>query len=158
MTIIIETAGVGDAEELLALQKLAYREPAGRYDDFDIPPMTQTLEQMREDLASHLYLKAIQAGRVVGAVRGRCQGGTCHIGRLIVHPEFQGQGLGQRLLREVEARFPEAQRCELFTGHLDNRNLHIYEKCGYVAFDEVPENDRLTLIYLEKRRGTQKGA
>ncbi len=93
----IENATPADAEELLALQKLAYREEAERYDDFSIPPMLQTLEGMRADLASHLYLKAMLDGRAVGAVRGRCDEGTCYVGRLIVHPDFQGRGLGQRL-------------------------------------------------------------
>lgn len=151
MTFQIETAGVEDAEELLALQKLAYREPAERYSDFGIPPMIQTLEQMGEDLASHLYLKAVEDGRIAGAVRGRCEDGTCYVGRLIVHPDSQGRGLGQRLLDELEGRFPEAERYELFTGHLDSKNLRIYDKCGYREFRREPQHDRLTLVYLEKK-------
>ncbi len=154
MTFIIETAGVEDAEELLALQKLAYREPAERCGDFDIPPMSQTLDQMRRDLSSHLYLKAVDGGRIVGAVRGRCENGTCYVGRLIVHPDLQGRGLGRRLLAEIEDRFPEAERYELFTGHRESRSLRIYEKSGYREFRREPLNDRLTLVYLEKKGAT----
>lgn len=151
----IENATPADAEELLALQKLAYREEAERYDDFSIPPMRQTPEGMRADLASHLYLKAMLDGRAVGAVRGRCDEGTCYIGRLIVHPDLQGQGLGQRLLNEIEALFPEARRYELFTGHASARDLHIYEKNGYREFKREPEHERLTLVYLEKMKGAE---
>jgi GNAT superfamily N-acetyltransferase len=153
MTFIIETAGVEDAEELLALQKLAYREPAERYGDFDIPPMAQTLGQMCRDLASHLYLKALDEGRIVGAVRGRCENGTCYVGRLIVRPELQGRGLGRRLLAEIEDRFPDAGRYELFTGDGETRSLRIYEKSGYRECRREPKHDRLTLVYLEKEGG-----
>lgn len=149
--MIIEVAGVEDAEELLALQKLAYREPAERCEDSDIPPMSQTLEQMRGDLVSHLYLKALDEGRIIGAVRGRCENGTCYVGRLIVHPGLQGQGLGRRLLAEIEGRFPEAGRYELFTGHRESRSLRIYGKSGYREIRREPLNDRLTLVYLEKK-------
>jgi hypothetical protein len=38
-TIDITTASVADAEEILALQKLAYQGEAERYHDFAIPPL-----------------------------------------------------------------------------------------------------------------------
>ena len=38
----IEHASVTDAGEILALQKLAYESEARLYDDWDIPPMTET--------------------------------------------------------------------------------------------------------------------
>ena len=145
---------IEDADELLALQKLAYSREAERYLDQTIPPMVQTLEQMREDLSSHLYLKVVEDGRIIGAVRGCMVGGTCLVGRLIVHPGFQGKGLGQRLLAEIERRFPEAERYELFTGQASEVNLHIYEKCGYRPFREEVIHERLTLIYLEKIPGS----
>ncbi len=143
-----------DAEELLALQKLAYSREAERYLDHTIPPMVQTLEQKKEDLSSHLYLKVEKNGRIIGAVRGCMVGSTCLVGRLIVHPDFQGKGLGQRLLAEIERRFPEAERYELFTGQASDINLHIYEKNGYRPFREEIIHERLTLIYLEKIPGS----
>lgn len=153
--VCVDVATPADAKELLALQRLAYREEAERYGDFTIPPMRQTLEEMRADLTSHLYLEAALDGRVVGAVRGRCDEGTCYVGRLVVHPDWQGLGLGQRLLREIEARFPEARRYELFTGHASARDLHIYKKNGYREFKREPEHERLTLVYLEKEKGVE---
>ena len=56
--MIIEKATVSDAEELLALQKLAYRSEAEIYNDFSIPPLIQTLESMEEDFKNQLFLKA----------------------------------------------------------------------------------------------------
>ena len=48
--MIIGQASVKDAAEILALQKLAYRSEAEIYDDYTIPPLTQTLEEMRTDI------------------------------------------------------------------------------------------------------------
>jgi hypothetical protein len=47
--VMIETADVRDAEELLDLQKLAYRSEAAIYDDYTIPPLTQSLAEMEAD-------------------------------------------------------------------------------------------------------------
>jgi ribosomal protein S18 acetylase RimI-like enzyme len=67
----------------------------------------------------------------VGSVRGRLEGDTCHIGRLVVHPRLQRRGIGARLMREIEGRFPKARRYELFTGHLSEGNLRLYRRLGY---------------------------
>jgi hypothetical protein len=49
MNTIIERASVEDAQEILALQRLAYQSEAEIYDDYSIPPLTQTLEAIRAD-------------------------------------------------------------------------------------------------------------
>ena len=124
----IQRATREDAAEILALQKLAYRSEAEIYDAYDIPPLTQALAEMEADLERQTVLKAVMEGRIVGSVRAYEREGTCHIGRLIVHPEQQNRGLGARLLREIEAAFPQVERYELFTGHRSERNLYLYAK------------------------------
>lgn len=139
-----------DADEILALQKLCYRSEAEIYGRFDIEPLTQTLEQARADMAAHLVLKLVQAGQIIGSVRGREEGDSCLIGKLIVHPERQNRGYGRRLLAELEARFPGCRRFELFTGHRSEKNLALYIRAGYRAFKAVPVGPGLELVYLEK--------
>ena len=151
----IEPATVDDAREILALQKLAYQGEAALYGAYDIPPLTQTLAEMEADLARQTVLKAVHetgaAGpAIVGSVRAYEQEGTCHIGRLIVHPDHQNRGLGTRLLHEIEAVYPQAERYELFTGHKSARNLHLYDKLGYRAFSRQRVSDALTIVFLEK--------
>jgi hypothetical protein len=49
--MIIEQASAEDAAEILALQKLVvYTSEAGLYNDYTISPLTQTLEEMRDDI------------------------------------------------------------------------------------------------------------
>jgi ribosomal protein S18 acetylase RimI-like enzyme len=150
--MIVERAGVEDAAEILALQKLAYRSEAEIYDDFTIPPLTQTLEGMRADFENQVVLKASIDGRIVGSVRASEEHGTCFIGRLIVHPDFQNRGIGAQLMREVEDAFAGAKRFELFTGDRSERNLYFYRKHGYRVFESKELTGRVTLVYMEKRR------
>jgi hypothetical protein len=88
MQIPITEARSEDAPEILALQELAYRSEAELYDDWTIPPLTQTLSQIEAEFDTKVFLKAVHAGRIVGSVRASLDGGTCHIGRLIVHPNY----------------------------------------------------------------------
>lgn len=146
----IERAAPGDAAEILDLQRLCYRREAELYDDFTIAPMTQTVEGMRADIGGQVVLVAREDGRIVGSVRGRLEAGTCHVGRLIVHPERERRGIGSRLMAALEAAVAGATRFELFTGHRSEGNLRLYTRLGYREFRRQPVNDRLTLVYLEK--------
>jgi ribosomal protein S18 acetylase RimI-like enzyme len=99
MTII--TATPEDAQASLDLQRLAYRSEALLYGDYKLPPLTETLDQVRAEFGHRLVLKAVDDGLIVGSVRAHQEGDTCYIGRLIVHPDRQGRGLGTALLSEV---------------------------------------------------------
>ena len=46
LNMMIERAKIEDAKEILDLQKLAYQSEAEIYNDYTIPPLTQTLEEM----------------------------------------------------------------------------------------------------------------
>jgi len=157
-TVVIADATPEDAEAILALQRVAYQQEAVLHDDFNIPPLTETLQDIRSAFVSHVFLKALLGDVIIGSVRGNCDAGTCHIGRLIVHPDFQGKGIGTRLLSGIENRFPDAVRFELFTGHKSRDNLRFYAKRGYVETDRRVASDRVTLVYMQKERGGKKEA
>lgn len=148
--ITIERASVKDAQEILALQKLAYRSEAEIIDDFFIPPLHQTLDETLAEFQEQTVLKIQLGERVIGSVRAYQKGETCYIGKLIVHPDFQNHGIGSRLLRAAEELFPEAERYELFTGEKSERNLYLYRKYGYRAFKIKQVSEKLTLVFLEK--------
>jgi ribosomal protein S18 acetylase RimI-like enzyme len=152
MKEMIDRATVADAEEILSLQKLAYRSEAEIYNDFNIPPLLQTPEEIKKDFENQTFLKATLDGKIRGSVRAFIKGGTCYIGRLIVHPDFQNRGMGKELMQRIEEIFKEAQRFELFTGHRSEKNLYLYRKLGYEISKTVKANDWLNMVYLEKRK------
>lgn len=146
----IVQAEEADLEAILELQRLAYQGEARLLNDFSIPPLMQTLEEMKEEFRSGIFLKAVdEKGKIVGSVRGTLRGDTLLIGKLMVHPEHQGNGLGSCLLQELEKNCP-APRLELFTSNKSLRNLCLYERNGYTRCVEKAVSPALTLIFLEK--------
>ncbi|HEY6838513.1 MAG TPA: GNAT family N-acetyltransferase [Geobacteraceae bacterium] len=149
--MIIEQATTVDAAEILLLQYLAYLSEADLYDDFTIPPLTQTLAEMTAEFARRTFLKAMDDGRIIGSVQGMKIGDTCYVGRLMVHPDRQGEGIGTRLMAAIEASFSEVGRFELFTGHKSEDNIRLYERLGYRQVRTEAVNPALSLVFMEKR-------
>lgn len=149
-TITIAKATEADLPEILVLQYLAYQSEALIAGNPDIPPLKQTLPNLREEFQGGSLLKAIDpAGRILGSVRYFQCDNTVFIGKLMVLPVYQGHGLGTHLLLMVEQNCP-GKRLELFTGKNSIRNIALYEKCGFCKFKEQIINENLTLVYLEK--------
>ena len=150
IVVIITKAERADLEQILTLQHLAYQSEAKLLDDFSIPPLRQTIEEIEREYEEGLFLKAVdENGDLLGSVRAYTEQGTTHIGKLIICPEKQGQGIGTKLLLAIEEACP-AGRYELFTSHKSIRTMGIYERVGYVRFKEQRVSDKLTLIFLEK--------
>jgi GNAT superfamily N-acetyltransferase len=147
---IIELANENDAEEILTLQKLAFQSEAALYNDYTIPPLTQTLEDLRREIGTLCFLKLLRDGRIAGSVHAEQKAGTCFINRLMVHPGVQGHGLGKVLMHAIENRFPQAQRFQLATGDLSVRNLNLYHALGYREFKAQMLTDKVRMVFLEK--------
>ena len=147
----IELADITDAEAILDLQHLCYQSEAAIYGDDSIAPLLETLDQIKAEFERQVFLKATENERVVGSVRAYTENETCYIGRLIVHPDSQNQGIGTKLLLSVEATFMSIRRFELFTGDRSQKNLALYRKLDYREFKREKMNDKLTLVCLEKQ-------
>ena len=139
-----------DATAILALQRLAYQNEAAIYDDFTIPPLTETLEDLKTQFGRRRFLKAVEGGQIVGSVRAFQDGATCRVERLIVHPDYRRRGIGTALLNRIETMFPTARRFELFTGHKSTGNIRLYERLGYRAFRQERVNEKVNLVFMEK--------
>ncbi|MGB9978961.1 GNAT family N-acetyltransferase [Methanobacterium sp.] len=149
--MIIKKAEFSDMEEILLLQKLAYKSEAELYNDFNIPPLVQTLEEVEEEFENHVFLKVIANRKIIGSIRALLiDPKTCYIGKLIVHPDFQNQGIGTKLMKEIENIFKECERFELITGHKSQKNLRLYKKLGYKKFKTEKLTENLNLVYLKK--------
>jgi GNAT superfamily N-acetyltransferase len=148
----ISLATVAIAAELLELQKLCFQEEAELNQEFNIPPLTQTLDGLREDFRTHTVLAAWQGTWLVGSVRGRRDGTVCRISRLIVHPDHRGKGLATALMAAIEDAFRGVACYELSTGERSERNLRLYAHLGYVPVRREFVTPRLTLVHLQKRR------
>jgi ribosomal protein S18 acetylase RimI-like enzyme len=148
--VAIVDASSADAEAILALQKLAYEREARRYQDWTIPPLVETLDSVRQQIARHVVLKAIVDGRLAGSVRGVVTDGVCEVCRLSVDPALQRRGIGSALIAAVEARFPDIQAFELFTGNRSVENLRLYDRHGYRHVRTKVLSPAVSLVFLRK--------
>jgi predicted N-acetyltransferase YhbS len=150
--ITIERAGVADAGEILTVQRAAYLTEAQLYGDPFIQPLVESLDQLRTLLKGDtIILKATRGGRLVGSVRATVQEQTCLIGRLVVVPDLQGEGIGTRLMQAVEAEVAgSVTSLVLFTGHLSAGNLKLYKRLGYAEYRRERVSDQLVLVHLRK--------
>ncbi|RKN51052.1 bifunctional NAD(P)H-dependent oxidoreductase/GNAT family N-acetyltransferase [Micromonospora endolithica] len=137
-----------DLAELLVLQRCCWVQEALANDTLDLPPLRETLDDLRASLSTWRLWCVRRHGRLVAAVRARADGDTWLIGRLMVAPDQAGHGIGSWLLGYVEAQAPaETTRCALFTGARSAGNIARYERAGYArgtAGDAPDGSVRLT--------------
>lgn len=147
----IKQADITDLKEILSLQKTAFMEVAKLMNNYEIPPLLQTIEDARNDFEQCVILKYISPdNQIIGSVRGNIyNANSCYIGKLIVHPDCQNQGIGKALMYEIEKYFPFCQKFTLFTGAETPNTLFLYKKVGYQVM-YMKEVDGLHLIYMEK--------
>lgn len=150
MNYQITKAEINDAEEILKIQKLAYQIEAKRYNNYDITPLKQTVDELKNQFIDHIILKAVSDGEIIGTVRAHEKDGTCCIGRLAVHPDKQNHGIGTALVKEIEKHY-DTKHYELFVGSKSDNNIHLYKKLGYTIFQRNQyECGNIEIFYMEK--------
>ena len=147
--MIILKANKNDLPEILLLQKLAFHQNAVFYNDFNLQPLLQTLDELYEEAKNSVILKAVADNKIIGSVRGRKENDFAHISKLIVHPNYQNLGYGSKLMGFIEKEF-KVKKFKLFTGYLDAKNIYLYEKLGYKICGKEKASKNLFLIHMEK--------
>jgi len=149
--LTIKRADISDLEKILEIQKIAYLQEAEIYNDFSIPSLNQEIDSLKIEWQNGVVIKAEINGQIIGSVRAELVENICKIGKLIVKPDFQNQGIGKILMTEIERLFKNCSSYELFTGDKSEKNLKLYRKLGYVDFKVERINDNLKMIYLQKQ-------
>ncbi|MCW2805838.1 MAG: trmD [Propionibacteriaceae bacterium] len=169
--LVVGPATAADAGELFTLQQAAFMAEGRLNGSFDIPPLTQTLDELRDSLSQESglaarghqsvlaarghqsVLAARLAGRLVGSVRGRLEAdGAWYIGRLMVAPDLHGVGIGGRLMDAIEALAPEdATEYRLVTGALSSGSRRFYARRGYREASRGVDPAGVAILTLTKR-------
>ena len=149
----IALATPADAAPILALQRRAYAAEARLYDDWTIPPLTQSAASLFAEIESTTVLKACVGDALVGSVRARLAEQTCLVGRLFVEPLRQRRGIGGALLGAIEAQFAAAAVFELFTGSRSESNIRLYRRHGYAIAATERLTDQVDIVVMRKPAG-----
>ncbi len=142
-----------DAGEVLTVQRAAYVTEAQRYAAPNIPPLRETLEELRSDLGrpDAIAVGAWLGARLVGSVRGRVAGAAMEVARLSVAPDVQGRGVGRALLAAVHAAAPAAVTATwLVTGAASEDNQRLYAAAGYRATTTVRDAAGVELVRMQR--------
>lgn len=146
--------GRDNAGELLTVQLAAFVAEARLYGTTEIPPLVETLEDVRRELETATVIGALLAGRLIGAIRLTVEGSIGWISRVAVAPDQQGKGIGSGLLRAVEVAAPaQVTRFQLAAGEKSRTNIAMYERRGYTEFSRWVDSAGVELILMGKDRG-----
>ncbi len=148
----IDVVDQAEAGELLTVRRAAFVSEAQLYDDPNIPPLTQTLDELRADLdrTDVVTLGAWLGHRLVGSIRVEVEGTKATLGRLAVVPDLQGKGIGTQLLLAIPPYLPpETSEVWVFTGRDSVQNITMYTKHGYEHEHDEAVGE-LTYAYLRR--------
>jgi tRNA (guanine37-N1)-methyltransferase len=149
----IRPAVPADAGEILTLQRACWLQEQQANPDAWVPALHESLEDVRAWLSEWTVLTMRREGRLIGGARGRLEGDVWELGRIMVAPDLQGQGLGRVLLEAIEAAAPPAATSyALFTGAGSVDNLRMYKRAGYRLRGKDP--DVPGAVRLTKKRMT----
>ncbi len=138
-----------DLETALEIQREAFGAYVGVYEVSAWT--TETLENVRRDLAEKRLLVAEWEGEVVGSVRFWTVAGVCVIRLLSVRPTHQGRGVATALMREIERLSPEAHKFYVCTMLRTPRNIELFLSLGYRPEAVLPAHyHKLDLLCLAK--------
>lgn len=149
---------IGDAERIHEMKYRAFLPLFEKYQDERTSPAMEKIDKVIRLLQSENtdYYLIEREGEAVGAIRAVRDGivdgrETMRISPLFVLPEFQGAGVGYQALTRMMALYPRAEVWRLATIKEEAGNCHLYEKCGFVRTGERPENERMTLVFYERK-------
>lgn len=153
----VRTVAASDAGELFTLRRAAFVTEAQQYNDPHIPPLTQTFDELKADIASPevITLAAWAGHRMVGSIRVHLEQGKAVLGRFAVAPDLQGKGIGSRLVVEIVPRLPDGiKEIWVSTGRDTMLNLADHVTAEYEHEHDQAVGD-LTYAYLRRILGEE---
>ncbi|MEU8249919.1 GNAT family N-acetyltransferase [Nonomuraea sp. NPDC048916] len=125
-------SGIG--AELLTLQRAAYAVEAELIGDDRIPPLHESLPELRSKPLR--WLGAVDDDRLVGAVAWAETATEVDVDRLVVHPGAHRRGVGRSLVQEVMTRAGD-RTITVSTGRANHPARALYERLGFALRGET---------------------
>jgi GNAT superfamily N-acetyltransferase len=144
---------LSDVEELVGIQKEAFKIDLEKYSDYDTSPAMESLQQFSNRVIfGHHYTVFVDDEMAGGIDVRRVSSIHCRLFRIFLMPRFQNKGIGSKAISLIEGEFPGVTKWSLDTPMDNLRNRHFYENLGYTATGKTPINDKLILLEYEKQR------
>ncbi|ENQ3077026.1 GNAT family N-acetyltransferase [Bacillus cereus] len=141
-TIRIEKASIIDAEALTEISKKTFNEEAKKWlpdqeniIDYNIQPPGYDSIGMTKYMIKELHsFKILYNETIVGGIIVTTSGQSFgRIDRIFVDPNYQGKGIGSKVITLIEKEFLNMRIWDLETSSRQVNNHFFYEKMGYEA-------------------------
>ena len=154
--IDLKQAKLKDLNTILQMQKEAFAELYGKYQDTETSPATEEykdiLFRFNQPETTYYFITADNAK--VGVIRiVDCKDGITRkrISPIFIMPEYRNKGYAQQAIKEAE-RIHGKQHWKLDTILQEKGNCYLYEKLGYLQTGKTEQiNDRMTIVFYEKK-------
>ena len=152
--ISLEQVTRENIEEVWRMQREAFADLLEKYQDYDISPAAESLENVLERFKQPWtkYYFIIAGETKVGAIRivDKKDGSRKRISPLWIMKEYRGRGYAARAMEEVEKIYGSHNWC-LDTILQEEGNLRLYEKMGYHQTGKIEKiNERMDIVFYEK--------
>jgi ribosomal protein S18 acetylase RimI-like enzyme len=144
----IRQARQADAAEITNCVAAAYRHYISRIGK----PPGPMLDDYSQVVEQHLVLVAEESERIIGVlVLMRIKNGIL-MDNVCVLPEYQGRGLGHRLIQLAETRALEQgfKYLDMYTHERMTENIEMYKRCGYAETKRCLEKG-YRRVYMRKK-------
>ena len=155
MDIKLIKAKCEDLKTILQMQKEAFAELYGKYQDTETSPATENYEKIlfRFNQPETTYYFIMADNVKVGVIRiVDCKDGITRkrISPIFIMPEYRNKGYAQQAIKEAE-RIHGKQHWKLDTILQEEGNCYLYEKLGYHQTGKTEQiNDKMTIVFYEK--------
>ena len=153
--IDLKQAKLKDLNTILQMQKEAFAELYGKYQDTETSPATEKYEDIlfRFNQPETTYYFITADDEKVGVIRvvDHKDGVTRkRIAPIFIMPEYRNKGYAQQAIKEAE-RIHGKQNWKLDTILQEKGNCYLYEKLGYHQTGKTEQiNDKMTIVFYEK--------
>lgn len=143
----LKRAGAQDAQIIWQMQREAFSELFGKYQDYETSPATEKLERTQQRLTDGSFFYYIIAdGEKVGAIRIVQQDNCKRLSPIFIMKQHRGKKYAQAAIKLAEQLHGE-RGWALETILQEDGNCRLYEKLGYKRTGKVLKiNDKMDLI------------
>ena len=153
MSLTIAVATEADAGELFTVQRAAFVDEAREFGTPFIPPLNETLDELRAAFGAVTFCKAMDGTRVIGGGRLRINQHVGWIERLAIAPDCQGRGVGSAIMHALEAGAPASvTRFDLHTAAARTLNLAFYRRHGFHEVEQIIDPTGIVVVHFSKDR------
>ncbi len=142
VNVIIRQATLDDLQQIYQLYKIVAQNSPGNLtqDDSEIT-LSYVLAEVNKGLTRGLILVLENQGTIIGYLKAftsefRCQAHVLTHATMMIHPSWQNQGYGEKLmetyLKEIKQNMPHILRFELLPHQSNQRAIRFYQRCGFL--------------------------